>query len=114
MMETKNPDTVVLQNLEVMGYEYYYLVPPTGHGAGGLALFWKKEINLDVFYANANLLDTCIGFEGKTFFACRVDSTFFSLSCVESTLQTQMLYFFLFLISLSHVFKQNKYTYVLN
>ena len=114
MMETKKPDTVVLQNLEVMGYEYYYLVPPTGHGAGGLALFWKKKINLDVFYANANLLDTCIGFEGKTFFACRVDSTFFSLSCVESTLQTQMLYFFFVFNQPLMCLNKTNITYVLN
>ena len=57
-METKNPNTFVLDKLKHLGYEYYDLVPPTGHGAGGLALYWKQEIKLEVIEANANLIDT--------------------------------------------------------
>lgn len=65
IMESKNPNEVVLKKFEQLGYEYYDLVPPTGHGAGGLALFWKQEVHLDVLDANANLMDTVI--EGKAF-----------------------------------------------
>ena len=68
-METKNPNAFVLEKFKHLGYEYYDLVPPTGHGAGGLALFWKHEINLVVLEANANLFDTEIEYEGKKFFA---------------------------------------------
>ena len=68
-METKNPNTFVLDKLKHLGYEYYDLVPPTGHGAGGLALYWKQEIKLEVIEANANLIDTEIEVEGKRFFA---------------------------------------------
>ncbi|KAF8049190.1 hypothetical protein N665_2278s0003 [Sinapis alba] len=68
-MESKNPNEVVLKKFEALGYDFYDLVPPTGHGAGGLALFWKAEINLEVLDANANMFDTCIEFEGKHFFA---------------------------------------------
>lgn len=39
LMETKNPNTFFLDKLKHLGYEYYDLVPPTGHGAGGLALY---------------------------------------------------------------------------
>lgn len=40
-----------------------------GHGAGGLALFWKQKINLEVLDATPNLMDTCIDLEGKRFYA---------------------------------------------
>ena len=69
LMETKNPNAFVLDKLKHLGYEYYDLVPPTGHGAGGLALFWKQEIKLEVLEANANLIDTEIEVEGNKFFA---------------------------------------------
>ena len=68
-METNNPNSFVLKKFEQLGYEYHDLVPPSGHGAGGLALFWKQEVNLEVLDANPNLFDTCIELEGKTFFA---------------------------------------------
>lgn len=66
-METKNPNAFVLDKLKHLGYEYYDLVPPVGHGAGGLALFWKQEIKLEVIEANANLIDTQVEVEGKRF-----------------------------------------------
>lgn len=68
-METKNPNVFVLDKFKHLGYEFYDLVPPTGHGAGGLALFWKQEIPLEVLEANANLIDTEIEVERRKFFA---------------------------------------------
>ena len=68
-METKNPDSFVLKKTEQLTYEHRVLVPPVGHGAGGLALLWKQEVNLQVLSANANHIDTCIEFEGNNFFA---------------------------------------------
>ena len=58
-----------MEKFEHLGYEYHDLVPPTGHRAGGLALFWKQEINLEVLDATPNLFDTYIVYEGKPFFA---------------------------------------------
>lgn len=68
-METKNPDAFVLSKTESLQYENSHLVAPVGHGAGGLALLWKQEVNLQVLSSNANCIDTRIIFEGKTFYA---------------------------------------------
>lgn len=68
-METKNPTEFVLGKLAELGFEYHDLVPPTGHGAGGLALLWKQEIKLDVLDATPNLFDTSIEYQGKLFYA---------------------------------------------
>lgn len=68
LSETKNPDPFVLKKTQQLGFENHHLVPPKGHGAGGLAIFWKKEIKLHILSANANFIDTCIEYEGKSFF----------------------------------------------
>lgn len=69
LIETKNPNDFVLQKCEQLGYEEHYLVPPTGHGAGGLALLWRQELNLNVLYSSANVIETQIIYEGKIFYA---------------------------------------------
>lgn len=69
LMETKNPDAFVISKTEALQYENSHLVTPMGHGAGGLALLWKQEVNLEVLSANMNCIDTRIKFEGKTFYA---------------------------------------------
>lgn len=68
-MKTKNPNDFVLKKLEHLGYDSYHLFPPRGHGAGGLALFWNSKINIEVLYSNANLIDTVIIYQGKSFYA---------------------------------------------
>ena len=68
-METKNPDDFVMKKLEIMRYEHHHLVSPTGHGAGGLALLWKQELNLNVLDSNAHVIDTFISFEGKQLYS---------------------------------------------
>ena len=72
LQETKNPDTFVLNKTDALGYEFKQFVPPTGHGAGGLALFWKSNVKLHVLSSNANFIDTCIEAEGKTFYVAFV------------------------------------------
>ena len=67
-METKNPNDFVLKKLKQLEYDHHHLISPGGHGAGGLALFWKSHIKIDVIYSNVNLIDTIIEFEGKSFF----------------------------------------------
>ena len=69
LLETKNLNDVILKKLDHLPYECNLLVPPTGHGAGGLALFWKQELNLQVLNSSPNVIDTVIEFEGKRFYA---------------------------------------------
>lgn len=68
-MESKNSDEVVLKKLEHLRYDFHHLVSPTGHGAGGLGLFWKQGLNLQVIDSNAHVIDTLIEFEGKWFYS---------------------------------------------
>lgn len=75
IMESKNPDAVVLKKLEHLRYDYHHLVTPTGHGAGGLGLFWKQGLNLQVIESNAQVIDTTIEFEGKTFYSSFVHAS---------------------------------------
>ncbi|XP_013745364.2 uncharacterized protein LOC106447969 [Brassica napus] len=69
LCETKNPSAFVLDKTQQLGYEYHDLIPPTGHGAGGLALLWKEEIKLEVLDATPNLYDTRIEYQDKVFYA---------------------------------------------
>lgn len=68
-MESKNPDAVVLKKMEALRYDHHHLVSPTGHGAGGLGLFWKQGLNLQVLNSNAHVIDTLITFEWKSFYS---------------------------------------------
>ena len=69
LMKTKNPDSFIIKKTYKQQYENRLLVSPVGHGAGGLALIWKQEINLQIISATSNCIDTCIIFEGKKLFA---------------------------------------------
>lgn len=60
---------MILQRLDHLDYAYHHIVPSTGHGAGGLALFWKEHVSLEVINSNANCIETSITFEGKKFFS---------------------------------------------
>ena len=42
LTETKNQDAFVLAELQFMGYDHHFTVPPVGL-SGGLALFWKAD-----------------------------------------------------------------------
>lgn len=46
LSETKNPTETVLSKLKDLEYEFYYCIPPTGHGAGGLTLLWQENVTL--------------------------------------------------------------------
>ena len=69
LMETKNSNEVVLKKLDHLQFECHHLVPPIGHGAGGLALFWKPELNLQILDSSPNVIDTVVEFEGKKIYS---------------------------------------------
>lgn len=65
-MEIKNIKNVLVDLQVWLGYERVYTV-----GArvlsGGLALFWEKSVNMDVLYADKNVLDCHIQFGSFVF-----------------------------------------------
>lgn len=69
LMETKNPDDFVLKKCDQLNYEEHLFIPPVGHGAGGLALFWNQNVKFTVLYACANVIETMIEFQGKFFYS---------------------------------------------
>lgn len=68
-METKNPDPFVLKELDFLGTDHRHLVPPERPNSGGLALFWKQDINLQILSSSKNVIDTLISHKGSSFFA---------------------------------------------
>ena len=68
-METKNQSDVVYSKLEFLKDYHSLLVPPHGVGGGGLALFWKAEMEMDIISSNDNYIDTRIKFQRASFLA---------------------------------------------
>jgi len=68
-METKNSDDVVLKKLQWMEYQSNFLVSPQAPGVDGLALQWKKELEIEALASCQNFIDTRIKAKGKFFFA---------------------------------------------
>lgn len=68
-METKNPESVVLKATQDLSYVQSAFVPPHGHGGGGLALFWKQEMDVEIISACDNYFDTKVTTQWVWFFA---------------------------------------------
>ena len=68
-METKNPTDVVLEKLQWLLPDQYFVVPPETPGSGGLFLTWKPDIKLSVLKSSKNFLDTTITHKGISFHA---------------------------------------------
>lgn len=69
LSETKNSNEFVLRKCKSLRYENSLLIPPQGHGSGGLALFWKKGIELNVKDSCKNIINAEMKYENKTFLA---------------------------------------------
>ena len=68
-METKNPDEFVEKSLAWMQFPSHLLIPPHSPGGGGLALYWKSELDVSILTSCQNFIDTRIKYAGKVFFA---------------------------------------------
>ena len=69
IMETKNPTTTVLNLLQGLNYPSHHLVEPHSPGAGGLALFWKNNIEVEILSSCPHFIDTRIKAKGREFYA---------------------------------------------
>lgn len=49
-----------------MGYDNHFTIPPT-ETSGGLALFWKKDIELAILASTPNFIDTKVKTRNLTF-----------------------------------------------
>ncbi|KAG7578550.1 Zinc knuckle CX2CX4HX4C [Arabidopsis thaliana x Arabidopsis arenosa] len=67
LMETKNKDDYISKTFSWMGYTNLFTIPPQGL-SGGLALFSKGDVLLDILDSSPNFIDTKISFRGKVCF----------------------------------------------
>ncbi|CAA7020161.1 unnamed protein product [Microthlaspi erraticum] len=62
-METKNQSEFVLKELHSLAYNSNFIVPPHGHGGGGLALFWNEKVKVEILSSCDNFIDTHITYK---------------------------------------------------
>lgn len=65
-METMNPRNNLVDLQVWLGYDRLYTVDHVYIG-GGLALFWKNSVHVNIMYVDKNILDVQIIYEDKQF-----------------------------------------------
>lgn len=63
----QDADDFVLKETEELNFDSHFFVTPHRQGAGGLALLWRSDINLQVLSSDHNHIDTLISFKNVTF-----------------------------------------------
>ena len=67
LMETKNVRNMLVDLQVWLGYDRVFTVDLVGL-SGGLALFWKKNININIKYSDENIIDCLVQYGEYTFF----------------------------------------------
>lgn len=67
LMETKQNRDMVVDLQVVLGYDNVLVVNPIGL-SGGLALMWRREVVVEVKFADKNTIDCWIRHRGQTFY----------------------------------------------
>jgi len=78
-METMNPDEFVSKVIDWLGYNYMYTIEPQGR-SGGLAIFWKSHLDIEILFDDKHLLDLQCSSRNKVCF----------VSCVYGHLVTYL------------------------
>ncbi|CAA7055122.1 unnamed protein product [Microthlaspi erraticum] len=58
-----------LENPAALNYDHIEVGPPYARGGGGLALLWKKEIEVNILYKCDHFIDTEVRYKGEKFYA---------------------------------------------
>ncbi|KAG2320946.1 hypothetical protein Bca52824_014159 [Brassica carinata] len=67
LMETKNQDDAIFPLFQNSDLSNHFTVPPIGL-AGGLSLSWRDDIQVEILYSSANIIDTRIFALGSSSF----------------------------------------------
>lgn len=67
LMETKNCRNVVVDLQVWLGYDRIHVENPRGL-SGGLAILWKKSINIEFKFSDKNMIDCLVQFGDLSFF----------------------------------------------